>query len=32
MIPGFHKLAKDGYDGRGVQKITTEKDIFQIIY
>lgn len=27
MIPGFHKLAKDGYDGRGVQKITTEKDI-----
>ncbi|MEQ8360809.1 MAG: 5-(carboxyamino)imidazole ribonucleotide synthase [Cytophagales bacterium] len=27
MIPGFHKLAKDGYDGKGVQKITTEEDI-----
>ncbi|QNL21974.1 5-(carboxyamino)imidazole ribonucleotide synthase [Hyphobacterium sp. CCMP332] len=27
MIPGFHKLAKDGYDGRGVQKITTKRDI-----
>lgn len=27
MIPGFHKLAKDGYDGRGVQKISDFGDI-----
>ncbi len=27
MLPGFHKLAKDGYDGRGVQKIDAISDI-----
>jgi 5-(carboxyamino)imidazole ribonucleotide synthase len=26
FLPAFHKLGKDGYDGRGVQRLTTEKD------
>ena len=25
--PAFHKLGKDGYDGRGVQRIATESDL-----
>ena len=27
MLPAVHKLGKEGYDGRGVQKIMTEQDI-----
>jgi 5-(carboxyamino)imidazole ribonucleotide synthase len=27
FLPAFHKLGKDGYDGRGVQRITAEADI-----
>lgn len=27
MLPAVHKLGRAGYDGRGVQKIQTEKDI-----
>jgi 5-(carboxyamino)imidazole ribonucleotide synthase len=27
FLPGFYKLAKDGYDGRGVQKINTIDDL-----
>ncbi len=26
FLPAFHKLGKDGYDGRGVQRISTEAD------
>ena len=26
MLPAMHKLGKEGYDGRGVQKIMTEQD------
>ncbi len=26
FLPAFHKLGKDGYDGRGVQRLTTKKD------
>lgn len=26
FLPAFHKLGKDGYDGRGVQRIATEAD------
>ncbi|PWJ58417.1 5-(carboxyamino)imidazole ribonucleotide synthase [Dyadobacter jejuensis] len=26
FLPAFHKLGKDGYDGRGVQRIQTEED------
>ncbi len=26
FLPAFHKLAKDGYDGRGVQRIDTHAD------
>lgn len=27
FLPAFHKLGRDGYDGRGVQRIATEADI-----
>jgi 5-(carboxyamino)imidazole ribonucleotide synthase len=27
LLPGFQKLGKDGYDGRGVQRISTLEDI-----
>lgn len=27
FLPGFYKLAKDGYDGRGVQKISSPEDL-----
>jgi 5-(carboxyamino)imidazole ribonucleotide synthase len=27
FLPAFHKLGKDGYDGRGVQRLTSEKDL-----
>jgi len=27
FLPAFHKLGRDGYDGRGVQRITSESDI-----
>ena len=27
LLPGFQKLGKDGYDGRGVQRISTIEDI-----
>ncbi|MCF0063668.1 5-(carboxyamino)imidazole ribonucleotide synthase [Dyadobacter chenwenxiniae] len=27
FLPAFHKLGKDGYDGRGVQRLTSEADI-----
>lgn len=27
FLPAFHKLGKDGYDGRGVQRLTGEADI-----
>jgi len=27
FLPAFHKLGRDGYDGRGVQRITSEADI-----
>jgi 5-(carboxyamino)imidazole ribonucleotide synthase len=27
LLPGFQKLGKDGYDGRGVQRITSVADI-----
>ncbi len=27
FIPGFYKMAKDGYDGRGVQKIANKEDV-----
>ncbi len=27
LLPGFQKLGKEGYDGRGVQRITTVADI-----
>ncbi|GAB2791702.1 5-(carboxyamino)imidazole ribonucleotide synthase [Rhabdobacter roseus] len=26
LLPAFHKLGKDGYDGRGVQRIASEAD------
>lgn len=26
FLPAFHKLGRDGYDGRGVQRITSEAD------
>ncbi len=26
FLPAFHKLGKDGYDGKGVQRISTEAD------
>ncbi|WP_448519170.1 5-(carboxyamino)imidazole ribonucleotide synthase [Rhodoflexus sp.] len=31
MLPAFHKLGKEGYDGRGVRKITTIADIDQAL-
>ncbi|NIJ54879.1 5-(carboxyamino)imidazole ribonucleotide synthase [Dyadobacter arcticus] len=27
FLPAFHKLGKDGYDGRGVQRLTSEADL-----
>ena len=27
FLPAFHKLGRDGYDGRGVQRITTVADV-----
>ncbi|TDE11361.1 5-(carboxyamino)imidazole ribonucleotide synthase [Dyadobacter psychrotolerans] len=27
FLPAFHKLGRDGYDGRGVQRIATEADL-----
>ena len=27
FLPAFHKLGKDGYDGRGVQRISSEADM-----
>lgn len=27
FLPAFHKLGRDGYDGRGVQRVTSEADI-----
>ncbi|MPR32674.1 5-(carboxyamino)imidazole ribonucleotide synthase [Salmonirosea aquatica] len=27
FLPAFHKLGKDGYDGRGVQRISSEADL-----
>jgi 5-(carboxyamino)imidazole ribonucleotide synthase len=27
LLPAFHKLGRDGYDGRGVQRIATEADV-----
>lgn len=27
FLPAFHKLGKDGYDGRGVQRITSDADL-----
>ena len=27
FLPAFHKLGKDGYDGRGVQRISSETDL-----
>lgn len=27
FLPAFHKLGKDGYDGRGVQRITSSDDV-----
>ncbi|MCE6992918.1 5-(carboxyamino)imidazole ribonucleotide synthase [Dyadobacter sp. CY323] len=27
FLPAFHKLGKDGYDGRGVQRIASEDDL-----
>lgn len=27
FLPAFHKLGKDGYDGRGVQRLTSEEDL-----
>jgi 5-(carboxyamino)imidazole ribonucleotide synthase len=27
FLPAFHKLGRDGYDGRGVQRVTSEEDI-----
>lgn len=27
LLPAFHKLGRDGYDGRGVQRISSEADL-----
>ncbi len=27
FLPAFHKLGRDGYDGRGVQRVTTAADV-----
>jgi 5-(carboxyamino)imidazole ribonucleotide synthase len=29
FLPAFHKLGRDGYDGRGVQRITTPNDFIK---